>query len=89
MIFFRFKKISSESGSLLKKLDSFGLEARKDLEAATEVMMEALMEVTKAPAREVGRAAAAKSTTVMVRIKCQIYANWASLSSGSFIIYCI
>jgi hypothetical protein len=52
--------------SLLKKLDSFGLEASKDLEAVMEAMMEA-MEVTKAPARELGRAAAVKST--MVRIK--------------------
>ena len=51
---------------MLKKLDSFGLEASKDLEAVMEAMMEA-MEVTKAPARELGRAAAVKST--MVRIK--------------------
>ena len=46
---------------MLKKLDSFGLEATKDLEAVMEVMMEAT-EVTKAPARELGRAAAVEST---------------------------
>ena len=56
---------------MLKKLDSFGLETSQDLEAVMEAVMEALMEameVTKAPARELGRAAAAKSTTVTVRI---------------------
>ena len=74
---------------MLKKLVSFGLETSQDLEAVMEAMMEAMMEavmealmeameameVTKAPARELGRAAAAKSTTVTVRIKCQINAN--------------
>ena len=66
---------------MLKKLVSFGLETSQDLEAVMEAVMEALMEameameVTKAPARELGRAAAAKSTTVTVRIKCQINAN--------------
>ena len=61
---------------MLKKLDSFGLEARKDLEAVMEVVTEALMEateVTKVPVREVGRAAAAVES--MVRIKCQINAD--------------
>ena len=41
---------------MLKKLEIFGLEARNDLdmtEAMTEAAMEA-MEVTKAPARELG-----------------------------------
>ena len=63
MNFFSFKKISGESGSLQKKLDSFGLEASKDLEAVMVAMMEAVMEalmeameVTKALARELGRA---------------------------------
>ena len=80
---------------MLKKLDSFGLEACKDLEAAMEVVTEALMEameVTKAPARELGRAAAAKSTTVTVRIKCQsqlknlvISLKW---SSSFYYLFC-
>ena len=52
---------------MLKKLEIFGLVASKDLEAVMEAVMEAMMEalmeameVTKA--RELGRAAAVKTT---------------------------
>ena len=53
---------------MLKKLEIFGKEASKDLEAVMEAMMEALMEameameVTKAPERELDRAAAVETT---------------------------
>ena len=68
--FFSFKKISSESGSLLKKHDSCSClaAAGKDLETVMETVMEAAaealmeaVEVTKAPAREQRRAAVESS----------------------------
>ena len=61
-LFFSFKKISEKSGSLLKKLEIFGLVASKDLEVVMEAMMEALVEAMEVPARELGRAAAVETT---------------------------